>query len=84
MILKCIIILLAPHQPRLDWQMWFAALGHYKNNPWLVHLVYKLLIGERDGKCSLYTVQVMHIQIFVYSIFSFTVSPAAYGHTPIF
>jgi len=42
----------APHQPRLDWQMWFAALGHYKNNPWLVHLVYKLLIGERDGKWS--------------------------------
>lgn len=33
----------APHQPRLDWQMWFAALGSYEHNPWLVHLVYKLL-----------------------------------------
>ena len=34
---------IAPHQPRLDWQMWFAALGSYQGNPWLVHLVYKLL-----------------------------------------
>lgn len=33
----------APHQPRLDWQMWFAALGSYHNNAWLVQLVYKLL-----------------------------------------
>ena len=24
----------APHQPRLDWQMWFAALGDYQHNPW--------------------------------------------------
>ena len=23
----------APHQPRLDWQMWFAALGSYQVNP---------------------------------------------------
>eukprot|EP00731_Ephydatia_muelleri_P007160 Em0003g1408a len=38
----------APHQPRLDWQMWFAALGSYEHNPWLVHLVYKLLIGQKE------------------------------------
>lgn len=44
----------APHQPRLDWQMWFAALGSYQNNPWLVHLVYRLLIGQREGE-SMYT-----------------------------
>src|SRR5207245_990080 len=25
----------APHQPPLDWQVWFAALGYYPNNPWL-------------------------------------------------
>lgn len=24
-----------PHQPRLDWQMWFAALGYYSDKPWL-------------------------------------------------
>lgn len=35
-----------PHQPRLDWQMWFAALGSYEHNPWLVHLIYKLLKGD--------------------------------------
>ena len=23
-----------PHQPRLDWQMWFAALGRMEQNPW--------------------------------------------------
>ena len=26
--------IVAPHQPRLDWQMWFAALSSYQNNPW--------------------------------------------------
>jgi len=36
----------APHQPRLDWQMWCAALGSYHHNPWLIHLVQKLLEGE--------------------------------------
>ena len=35
-----------PHQPRLDWQMWFAALGSYQHNPWFVHLLFKLLHGE--------------------------------------
>eukprot|EP00397_Hematodinium_sp_SG-2012_P030239 GEMP01032015.1.p1 GENE.GEMP01032015.1~~GEMP01032015.1.p1 ORF type:complete len:653 (+),score=92.00 GEMP01032015.1:147-2105(+) len=35
----------APHQPRLDWQMWFAALGSYQHNDWFIHLVYKLLQG---------------------------------------
>jgi hypothetical protein len=35
----------APHQPRLDWQMWFAALGGYRHNPWLIHFVSKLLDG---------------------------------------
>ena len=32
----------APHQPRLDWQLWFAALGHYQHNPWLLHLMYRI------------------------------------------
>uniref|UniRef100_A0A7S4Q127 Lipase maturation factor 2 n=1 Tax=Alexandrium monilatum TaxID=311494 RepID=A0A7S4Q127_9DINO len=36
----------APHQPRLDWQMWFAALGSYEHHPWFVHLLYKLLEGS--------------------------------------
>lgn len=35
-----------PHQPRLDWQMWFAALGTYRQNPWLVNLCVRLLQGS--------------------------------------
>jgi len=38
----------APHQPRLDWQMWFAALGTPHENPWLVALVFRLLQGSHD------------------------------------
>ena len=36
----------APHQPRLDWQMWFAALGSCQQNPWFVHLCARLLEGS--------------------------------------
>jgi predicted DCC family thiol-disulfide oxidoreductase YuxK len=35
-----------PHQPRLDWQMWFAALGSYRQNPWFVQTVIALLHGK--------------------------------------
>jgi hypothetical protein len=35
-----------PHQPRLDWQMWFAALGTYRHNPWFVQTVIALLHGK--------------------------------------
>ncbi|XP_063052611.1 lipase maturation factor 2a [Engraulis encrasicolus] len=37
-----------PHQPRLDWQMWFAALGPYNQSPWFTSLVYRLLQGKKD------------------------------------
>jgi hypothetical protein len=36
------------HMPRLDWQMWFAALGSARENPWLARLMQKLLEGEPD------------------------------------
>ena len=38
----------APHQPRLDWQMWFAALGTPRENPWLGGLIVQLLQGSPD------------------------------------
>ncbi|KAM6424813.1 lipase maturation factor 2 [Rhynochetos jubatus] len=38
----------APHQPRLDWQLWFAALGPHSASPWFSSLVYRLLQGKRD------------------------------------
>ena len=37
-----------PHQPRLDWQMWFAALGSYRENLWVLNLIYRLLDGSSD------------------------------------
>ena len=36
----------APHQPRLDWQMWFAALGTYRNNRWFVSFAVRLLEND--------------------------------------
>jgi predicted DCC family thiol-disulfide oxidoreductase YuxK len=38
----------APHQPRLDWQMWFAALGDYRGNPWFVNFCVRLLQGSPE------------------------------------
>jgi hypothetical protein len=38
----------APHQPRLDWQIWFAALGDYRSNPWLTNLMARLLEGAPE------------------------------------
>ena len=35
-----------PHQPRLDWQMWFAALGSAQDNPWFGNLLVRLLQGS--------------------------------------
>lgn len=39
--------IVAPLQPRLDWQMWFAALGTAESNPWFITLVQKILEGDR-------------------------------------
>ena len=38
----------APFQPRLDWQMWFAALGNYQQNPWFVNFCVRLLQGSPE------------------------------------
>jgi lipase maturation factor 1 len=35
-----------PHMPRLDWQMWFAALGDIDSNRWLYALMQKLLEND--------------------------------------
>ena len=37
-----------PHQPRLDWQMWFAALSSYPAQPWFVNFAVRLLEGSPD------------------------------------
>ncbi len=37
-----------PFQPRLDWQMWFAALGNLSDNPWFPRFVQRLLENSPD------------------------------------
>jgi hypothetical protein len=39
---------ISPYHLRLDWQMWFAALGDAQREAWIVHLVYQLLAGDDD------------------------------------
>jgi Lipase maturation factor len=37
---------ISPYHYRLDWQMWFAAMPGAGTEPWLVHLVARLLQGD--------------------------------------
>ncbi len=37
---------IAPYQPRLDWQMWFAALSSFRQNPWFVNFMVRLMQGS--------------------------------------
>ena len=37
---------LAPHMPRLDWQMWFAALRSYEQAGWVSNFLVRLLQGS--------------------------------------
>lgn len=37
-----------PHQPRLDWQLWFAARGSYRLNPWFARLLLGILRGSPE------------------------------------
>ena len=36
----------APYMPRLDWQMWFAALGTAEQNPWFLRFLERFLEGS--------------------------------------
>ena len=40
--------ILPGHMPRLDWQMWFAALGDYQSNRWFIKTLECLLEGKQD------------------------------------
>lgn len=40
---------IAPYQLRLDWQMWFAAMGSPTDYPWTLNLVYKLLHNDSNA-----------------------------------
>lgn len=43
---------IAPYQPRLDWQIWFAAMATPQQYPWTIHFVWKLLHND-PGTLSL-------------------------------
>ena len=38
--------LISPYHYRLDWLMWFAAFQSYQQNPWLLHLMGKMLEND--------------------------------------
>ena len=42
-----------PHQPRLDWQMWFAGYGTFAENPWFPTLMQRLLEGSPSVRALL-------------------------------
>lgn len=42
-----------PYQPRLDWQMWFAAYGNATENPWFVALL-RALLENRPSVLALF------------------------------
>ncbi len=39
---------IAPYQPHLDWQLWFAAMSDWQQYPWTLNLVWKLLHNDAD------------------------------------
>lgn len=45
-------VVIAPYQPRIDWQIWFAAMATPQQYPWTVHFVWKLLHND-PGTLSL-------------------------------
>jgi lipase maturation factor 1 len=38
----------APYQPRFDWNLWFASLGEWRDNPWVVRAEELMLTNDRD------------------------------------
>ncbi|HEY6309075.1 MAG TPA: lipase maturation factor family protein [Candidatus Angelobacter sp.] len=38
----------APYQPRFDWNLWFASLGSWRQNIWVVNTEERLLANEPD------------------------------------
>jgi len=38
----------APYQPRFDWNLWFASLGYWRENPWVLRGEQLLLSNDKD------------------------------------
>lgn len=41
-------VFVTPHMPRLDWQLWFAALGNVRRNPWVIYTMRHLQKGTPE------------------------------------
>jgi hypothetical protein len=41
---------MSPYHYRLDWLLWFAAMGSPRDYPWAVHLVWQLLNVDRGAR----------------------------------
>ena len=39
---------ISPYHYRLDWQLWFAAMSRPEREPWILHLVWKLLKNDSN------------------------------------
>jgi hypothetical protein len=50
---------IAPYQPHLDWQMWFAAMATPNDYPWTLNLVWKLLHND-SATISLFAANPFH------------------------
>ncbi len=44
---------ISPYQPRIAWQIWFAAMSNPSEHDWLVHLIAMLLDGDPVAKSLL-------------------------------
>lgn len=42
------LLIIAPYQPRIDWQIWFAAMQSPGQNPWMLSLIWKLLHNDKN------------------------------------
>ena len=40
--------IIAPYQPRIDWQIWFAAMESPGQNPWMLAFIKKLLNNDKN------------------------------------
>jgi uncharacterized membrane protein YphA (DoxX/SURF4 family) len=38
----------APYQPRFEWNLWFASLGNWRENPWVLRAEQQLLLNNKD------------------------------------
>ena len=41
--------IIAPYQPRIDWQIWFAAQSYPSEHGWLIHLLWKFLHNDPNA-----------------------------------